>query len=50
MKTKISNLVHTLYFWNNLHQVAKYFQGFGRIKTKDPKHDNQNQLRLPNKW
>ena len=32
--------------WNNLHQVHNNFKVFGSMKTKEPKQDNQNMLRL----
>ena len=43
--------MHTKHFWNNLHQVgstAKDWKAkvFGSDKTKGPKEDSQNRLRL----
>ena len=53
--TQISNLVRTMRFWNNLHQIgskskvwkANNFTIFGSYKTKGWKQNNQNLRRLP---
>jgi len=50
----MSNLVRTTRVWNNLHQVlskSKIWETkiitFGSNKTKGPKYNSQNRLRLP---